>query len=278
MAWFPVRTWESMTSSDTVQHLLCIVFLRILEYYPGILFLTTNRVGYLDDAFLTLFYPKLNKKQTTKIWEMNLDRLDDLNNERARKGQLRIDFNRKKILRWVEVNRKDLEWNGRQIRNAFQTAIALAEFGAKPGASEKDQADPGVAKTPKMSTTHLNTIAEASRQFNEYLALPHGYEEDARAQIDGTRYNDSKPTQAKTPNRRPSRRYNVSSVEGSEDEEDDDDVSDSDSESEEGISEDDEDSEESEEDTGKKGKKSGRKSKSSKTGKGKEEKRKSGRS
>ena len=38
------------------------VFLRVLEYYAGILFLTTNRIGDFDEAFtsrihMRLFYP-----------------------------------------------------------------------------------------------------------------------------------------------------------------------------------------------------------------------------
>jgi len=53
------------------------VFLRVLEYYSGILFLTTNRVGTLDEAFksrihLSLYYPSLNRDQTLQIFEMNI--------------------------------------------------------------------------------------------------------------------------------------------------------------------------------------------------------------
>ena len=49
-----------------------IVFLRVLEYYEGILFLTTNRVGISDEAFksrihISLYYPPLNWQQTEKI-------------------------------------------------------------------------------------------------------------------------------------------------------------------------------------------------------------------
>lgn len=216
---------------------------------------------------------------------MNLDRLNEVNEERERKGQLRIKFSRSRILKWVEANRKDLQWNGRQIRNAFQTAIALAEFEAKPRASKKGQADAGVAKAPEMGTSHFETIAEASRQFTEYLALTHGDDEEGRAVREGTRIAKFQLTPAKTPTRRATRTLSLSSDEGSEDEEEEDededeDVYDSGSESEEGVSEDEEDAEESEEDTGKKGKKkSGRISKTPKTGKqGKEKKKNSRRS
>lgn len=42
-----------------------VVFLRTLEYYAGILFLTTNRVALFDDAFksrihMSLYYPALD--------------------------------------------------------------------------------------------------------------------------------------------------------------------------------------------------------------------------
>ncbi|KAH0564821.1 hypothetical protein GP486_001794 [Trichoglossum hirsutum] len=55
------------------------VFLRVLEYYSGILFLTTNRVGTFDGAFksrvhLSLRYPALDEESTRKVWEMNLRR------------------------------------------------------------------------------------------------------------------------------------------------------------------------------------------------------------
>jgi len=57
-----------------------LVFLRVLEYYDGLLFLTTNRPGALDEAFksrihLTLYYPPLDLQQTVDIWKMNIDRL-----------------------------------------------------------------------------------------------------------------------------------------------------------------------------------------------------------
>jgi len=56
------------------------VFLRVLEYYSGILFLTTNKVGHFDEAFksrihVSLYYPALDKRSTLKIWKMNLERL-----------------------------------------------------------------------------------------------------------------------------------------------------------------------------------------------------------
>ena len=53
------------------------VFLRLLEYYPGIMFLTTNRMDEFDDAFqsrihLTIEYKELGFEELAKIWKNNL--------------------------------------------------------------------------------------------------------------------------------------------------------------------------------------------------------------
>jgi len=58
------------------------VFLRVLEYYEGILFLTTNRVGTIDEAFksrihMPLYYPLLNYDQNLKIWRSQLRRIKE---------------------------------------------------------------------------------------------------------------------------------------------------------------------------------------------------------
>lgn len=158
--------------------------MRVLEYYPGILFLTTNRVGSFDDAFrsrihLTLYYPKLGRRQTIKIFEMNLRRVTELNKKREQAGQKAIDVQPKKITRFARKNWETLSWNGRQIRNAFQTAIALAEFDARD--------DP--EKQATISKKQFKTIAKASMDFDDYLFHTHGgTDESANARKEQTRY------------------------------------------------------------------------------------------
>jgi len=177
------------------------VFLRILEYYSGILFLTTNRVGAIDDAFrsrlhLTLYYPKLKPKQTNKIWENNLERLDDINKARVESNMQAIEFDKSKILKWVDKNRKIVQWNGRQIRNAFQTAVALAEFKAKFKGEDGRRSAKKAAKAtsenrpprpPVLKIELFKLIAEASIQFSEYLDQTHGYAEETIAHRENVR-------------------------------------------------------------------------------------------
>ncbi|KAF6831645.1 hypothetical protein CMUS01_07262 [Colletotrichum musicola] len=70
------------TNRDIHRNALVSVFLRVLEYYEGILFLTTNRVGTFDEAFksrihMSLYYPPLNHIQTSKIWKTNIKKVQE---------------------------------------------------------------------------------------------------------------------------------------------------------------------------------------------------------
>ncbi|CAN8098925.1 unnamed protein product [Discula destructiva] len=120
---------------------LVSVFLRVLDYYTGILFLTTNRAGTLDEAFKSrihykLYYPPLTRQQTLEIWETNIQRLHQIERELGgeRRAPMHIPSSAE-ILDYAalqfdhfESRRQDgaVPWNGRQIRNAFQVARSLA--------------------------------------------------------------------------------------------------------------------------------------------------------
>ncbi|KAK1991839.1 hypothetical protein LX36DRAFT_589629 [Colletotrichum falcatum] len=198
------------TKTDVKRNGLVSVFLRILEYYPGILFLTTNRVGAIDDAFrsrlhLTLYYPRLLEKQSTKIWKNNVEKLKEVNEERVKRGQQPIKYDKREIIKWASINWENLQWNGRQIRNAFQTAIALAEFkaqsrksGRREGA-EGSSTPPKKPKPPVLDQDTFTLIADASNQFNDYLLQTHGQDEEATASRDQVRQPSfkAKPTRIK---------------------------------------------------------------------------------
>ncbi|KAI0593411.1 hypothetical protein F4775DRAFT_578016 [Biscogniauxia sp. FL1348] len=167
---------------DIKRNGLVSIFLRILEYYSGILFLTTNRVGAIDDAFrsrlhLTLYYPPLDREKTRKVWKVNIKRLKCVNDDREKLGRPKILIDKKKLLQYADLNFEELHWNGRQIRNAFQSALALADF--------KVRDTPG--KSPEISMEQFHTIATASREFDRYLHVTHGADEDKIAQQDKTR-------------------------------------------------------------------------------------------
>ncbi|KAM7212416.1 aaa family atpase protein, partial [Rhypophila decipiens] len=177
---------------DVVRNGLVSVFLRILEYYSGILFLTTNRVGAIDDAFrsrlhLQLYYPKLTKSQTNKIFIKNFEQVEAINQDRIRHGLPIFEYSRhqKKILSWAEKNFNTLSWNGRQIRNGFQTVLALAEFEIKKSSMSRKKG--GSEKSPVVNLDLFKIVAEASLQFNRYLKETHGFEENMLAYQDKVR-------------------------------------------------------------------------------------------
>ena len=174
---------QARDKEDLRRNAVVSVFLRVLEFYSGILFLTSNKVGHFDEAFksrihLALYYPPLDKRSTLKIWQMNLQRTVE-----SRKN---FDVDREAIEEYAKQHFKALHkqhkaiWNGRQIKNAFQTAIALAEFEAKT----KKQAKPVLTKA------HFEIVAKATEGFDEYLARIHGPDAD-RARREGQRDDDT---------------------------------------------------------------------------------------
>lgn len=169
------------TKDDMQRNALVSVSLRVLEYYKGILFLTTNRVGAFDEAFhsrihLSLYYPTLDREKTLEIFKTHFRRIKKHNEERVQKGDAPIESEKKRLQKFWNINYKVLKWNGRQIRNAFQTAMALAEYDAR---------DSG--RPPIITAKHFETIANASAEFAKYVTEVHGAEADQVAMRDKNR-------------------------------------------------------------------------------------------
>lgn len=163
---------EARSKTDLKRNAIVSVFLRVLEYYSGILFLTTNRVGAFDQAFrsrihVSLFYPKIEEDATVRIWDMNINRAREIWGDKLSLD----DADRKKTLEFARMHYKELvksdtTWNGRQIRNAFQTAIALAEWDAYQ--AQLKYKFPTMP-TPRLEHEHFERVAKASKHFDAYL-------------------------------------------------------------------------------------------------------------
>jgi SpoVK/Ycf46/Vps4 family AAA+-type ATPase len=149
---------ERRRTSDLARNGLVSIFLRTLEYYNGVLFLTTNRVESFDPAFtsrihVALHYGRLTDENRQRVWAHNFDRL-----ERDSVGRCRVPLAAREYC--VEsADIKALRWNGREIRNALQTAVALAETEAVEDGLE----------TVIVSEKHLRAVAKMSRGFKDYL-------------------------------------------------------------------------------------------------------------
>ena len=64
---------ERRGKNDLARNAMVSVFLRLLEYYDGVLFLTTNRVEDFDPAFysrisMPIMYPALTREVRTRVW------------------------------------------------------------------------------------------------------------------------------------------------------------------------------------------------------------------
>ncbi|KAI1298226.1 P-loop containing nucleoside triphosphate hydrolase protein [Xylaria venustula] len=137
---------------------LVSVFLRALEYYRGVLFLTTNRVQTFDDAFtsrihVALHYGPLTDADRERIWLQSFERL-----ERDAAGRVHVAVAAREYA-WQSADVRALRWNGREIRNALQTAVALAETDAV----EED------AEVVVLTDKHLRAVVRMSRGFKNFM-------------------------------------------------------------------------------------------------------------
>ncbi|KAK4863480.1 hypothetical protein LT330_002258 [Penicillium expansum] len=170
------------TPTDFTRNGLVAVFLRVLEYYAGILFLTTNRVGDFDEAFasrihISLYYPPLTLISTIQVFQLNLAMIIERFQTKGRK--IHID---KQILEFVSqyfLANEKARLNGRQIRNACQTALALAEFEAQGG---KHDAVVDAGAEVRLQEKHLKTVTDAYLEFAQHLKDIFGAFADERAQ------------------------------------------------------------------------------------------------
>ncbi|KFA55622.1 hypothetical protein S40293_10012 [Stachybotrys chartarum IBT 40293] len=176
------------TRDDFVRNGLVAVFLRVLEYYAGILFLTTNRVGDFDEAFssrihISLYYPELVEEYALEVFKVNLDLIE---RRFARKGRP-FKTDRMKIGSFCERYWRDHpfdHWNGRQIRNACLTAVALAEFEAQ-GETANEILKPKAEVELKVS--HFEKVSKAYLEFSEHMRNIYGTHAARRAKEAGLR-------------------------------------------------------------------------------------------
>jgi hypothetical protein len=157
---------EQRSLEDLRRNALVSVFLRALEYYDGILILTSNRVGTFDEAFksriqLALHYANLSQFSRTKIWGNFIQRLEKMNEQG-------IDFDdlNDHIERLAEYR-----MNGREIRNVITTARISARWEGET-----------------LNFKFLESIIKTTGRFNLYLEkLNNGYSQDKLAEDEGLR-------------------------------------------------------------------------------------------
>ncbi|KAK3325261.1 AAA family ATPase [Apodospora peruviana] len=133
---------EERSQADLQRNALVSVLLRVLEYYDGILILTSNRVGTFDEAFksrvqLALHYPAIDEADRMEIW---LEFVQDL----QRQGG-------------ADVVEYDQLHSKIGIRNAIRTARQLASQAKRP-----------------LAYDHLKKAIKVAQDFEQYVVETHG--------------------------------------------------------------------------------------------------------
>lgn len=128
------------------------MFLRVLDYYEGIMFLTTNQIAQFDIAIpsrihIAVKYESLSKFQTKKIFEGFLKPLEERN--------LVKDYDA--IFEWLKDDVFSIKLDGRQIRNIVTTALALARFDMNNKGNDKG----------KLEQSHLKKAVANVKGFKE---------------------------------------------------------------------------------------------------------------
>ncbi|RWA10147.1 hypothetical protein EKO27_g4984 [Xylaria grammica] len=159
---------QERSLEDMERNALVSVFLRNLEYYDGILILTSNRVGTFDEGFrsriqLAIHYPKLEQASRRRVWENFVNRLND---DPIASGDIDIRNLRSNL---TELSRFDL--NGREIRNAINVARPLARSEGR-----------------KVDFDSLKKVVKVQQKFYEYMKdMNEGLDDEKVAREEGKR-------------------------------------------------------------------------------------------
>ncbi|KAJ2904467.1 hypothetical protein MKZ38_007998 [Zalerion maritima] len=149
---------EKRNMHDIHRNALVSIFLRQLEYFQGILFLTTNRVETFDDAFqsrihIALRYDNLELKAKKSIFKIFIERV-------------RV-MEKLEVMPFTEEDYTSLakfELNGRQIKNTVRTAQALA-----------------VNKGEPLGMKHIRQVLDVLTSFDRDLKGGTGYQDAMRS-------------------------------------------------------------------------------------------------
>jgi len=130
---------EKRSENDITRNAMVGIFLRLLEYHQGVLFLTTNRVKTFDKAFhsrisIALKYEDLNNNAREQVWKNFLD-FTGIN-----------DIDVDKLVKY--------DLNGRQIKNIIRLALSLS-----------------AAQNQKPALSHFMTAINTTIKFQDDILL-----------------------------------------------------------------------------------------------------------
>ena len=141
---------ERRATRDIQRNGIVSIFLRRLEYFRGLLFLTTNRVGQIDDAFLSrvtvvLQYDHLTDDTRKKIWTGFFKKLEKDSQQSPDNRKIEIDrYAQKYVLNDPEV--RDLRW----VRSA------ISKLPSASSTASKQKANTAPNRTASLVIHHIN--------------------------------------------------------------------------------------------------------------------------
>lgn len=139
---------EKRAFEDFKRNGIVSVFLRMLEYYEGILFLTTNRLSTMDAAFqsrmhIAIKFNPLGTNTRRAIWKAFIYRIDDT--ESIGKDELLDNID----------TMSEWELNGREIRNVLTITQSMALAKRKRGGG--------------LHFEHADRVADETMRFQGYF-------------------------------------------------------------------------------------------------------------
>ncbi|KAF4339896.1 TOB3 (member of AAA-ATPase family) [Fusarium beomiforme] len=140
---------RDLTSNSTTRNALVAVFLKHLEYFSGIVFLTTNRLSSIDAAMksrihLSLSFGPPAADVRRQIWRQNLEAVPTDETEIG--GAELSDQAADNLVHYV--------LNGREISNALNTARTLARF-----------------EGAKLNLSHIEMVLNVGQTFGKHLKV-----------------------------------------------------------------------------------------------------------
>lgn len=180
---------------DRALLILGAVFLRKLEYYNGILFLTTNRIGKLDPAMssrihLIFHYKRLGATEVETIFRTNIQRLRESEQQQHEvSGEPPLIVLEHDILKFAADHcakhpKSKGAWNGRQIRNAFIVASSLARHEAVSSGMTS------MEFRPQLRYIHFEKVEKLIEDYNKFRAHVLGGDDSRKARLNEERDDD----------------------------------------------------------------------------------------
>lgn len=159
---------------------------------------------------MSFYYQPLNEKRTIQIWKNSLDKIKEAAKRNKEKGTIiKIDNDeRDEILKFAKdhfnehsKDKKKQPWNGRQIRNAFQTSLALADYDRLEELESKiekrkitlsDIEAKLKYRTVKLKVKHFRQVAKVTADYHKYVTtVQKGKTNETLAAMHQLRANDS---------------------------------------------------------------------------------------